>query len=71
MIVSTTVRLVTGIELTRLSFRVMSVRRAGISVSGDKREVVVVAERRAGRNNALPERKDMVEVWMLDLPGAT
>lgn len=60
---------VAGIELTRLSFRVMSVRRAGMSVSGDKR--VAVVERRVGRNNALPERKDMVEVWMLDLPGAS
>ena len=43
---------------TRLSFRVMSVRRAGFSVIGDKREEV---ERRAGRNNALPERKAMME----------
>ena len=60
---------VAGIELTRLSFRVMSVRRAEVSVSRDKR--VVVVERKAGRNNALPERMDMVEVWMLDLPGAT
>jgi len=41
----------------------MSVRRAGLSVTGDKREEV---ERRAGRNSALP--KDMMEVWMLDLP---
>jgi hypothetical protein len=45
---------------TRLSFRVMSVRRAGLSVTGDKREEV---ERRAGRN-ILPERKDMMEVWI-------
>ena len=36
----------------------MSVRRAGLSVIGDKREEV---ERRAGRNNALPERKAMME----------
>ena len=47
----------------------MSVRRAGVSVNGDKRVLVVVVERRAGRNNALPERMDMVEVWVLDLPG--
>jgi hypothetical protein len=53
---------------TRLSFRVMSVRRAGLRVTGDKREEV---ERRAGRNNALPERNDMMEVWMLDLPSAS
>jgi len=40
----------------------MSVRRAGlVSVTGDKREEV---ERRVGRNNALPERKDMVGVWI-------
>jgi hypothetical protein len=45
-----------GTGHTRLSFRVMSVRRAGLSATGDKREEV---ERRAGRNN-LPERKDMM-----------
>jgi hypothetical protein len=56
-----------GTGHTRLSFRVMSVRREGLSVTGDKREV----ERRAGRNNALPERKDMMEVWMLDLHSAS
>jgi hypothetical protein len=41
----------------------MSVRRVGFSIAGDKREEV---ERRAGRNNALdlPERKDMMEVWI-------
>jgi hypothetical protein len=49
-----------GTGHTRLSFRVMSVRRAGLSVTGDKREEV---ERRAGRN-ILPERKDMMEVWV-------
>ena len=40
----------------------MSVRRAGlVSVTGDKREEV---ERKVGRNKALPERKDMVGVWI-------
>ena len=39
----------------------MNVRRAGLRVAGEKREVV----RRAGRNNALPERMDMMgEVWI-------
>lgn len=37
-------------EHTRLSFKVMSVRRVGLSVIGDKKEEV---ERRAGRDNAL------------------
>lgn len=44
---------------TRLSRRVISVRRAGPSATGDKREEV---ERRAGRKNALLERKDMIVV---------
>jgi hypothetical protein len=44
---------------TRLSCKVMSVRRAKPSVSGDKREEV---ERRAGRKSDLPVRKDIVAV---------
>lgn len=43
---------------TRLSFRVMSVRRAETCVIGEGEE----AERRAGRRNALLARKDIVEV---------
>ncbi len=39
----------------------MSVRRAGLSETGDRREEV---ERRTGRNKALPERIYMMEVWM-------
>ena len=44
---------------TRWSFRVMSVRRVELSVTGDEREE---AERRDayGRNNALLERRDMM-----------
>jgi hypothetical protein len=47
-------------ERTRFSFRVMSVRRcAGLWVSGGSGEGV---KRRAGRRNALVERKDIVVV---------
>jgi hypothetical protein len=37
------------------------VRRVGVSVTGDNREEV---ERRTGRSKALPERIDMMEVWI-------
>jgi hypothetical protein len=46
---------------TRLSCRVMSVCRTGLRVTGDTRGEV---ERRTGRNKALPERIDMMEVWI-------
>ena len=48
-----------SVEHTRLSCKVMSVRRAKPSVTGDKREE---DERRAGRRNALPVRRDIVAV---------